>query len=354
MKQVVVLDGFAVRQEGKGVSRALLNILPRLVDRGAFDYRVLATREGSHLLEVPSSIIEIVSPQPSSYWEQLTLPRVARELAASTLYTLRECGPLWGPRAVVHITEVPEMHASWSGLKEVARSTYERVVFPRSVRRAATVLAISKATAMSVEKYLGMDPGHIEVAHLGVDRAFFTGERGGQRTFIFHLGSSDPRDNTLGVVAAYEQLKREKGNVPELVVAGPLGSIDAEISGRKPTCVQLRGRVSDQELADLLSSALFAVQPSKGEGFGLQPLEAMAAGAPVIALDNPAAREVVGDDALLAPSSSVRDLAYTMARLIEDDALRAELSRRGQNRAATFTWETTTENIEAALTRVVD
>ncbi len=101
------------------------------------------------------------------------------------------------------------------------------------------------------------------------------------------------------------------------------------------------GRVSDAELRALYAGASAFVFPSRYEGFGLPPLEAMALGAPVVCADAASLPEVVGDAALLFPAGDAVALAAALSRVLDDLALRERLSRAGRERAARFTWERT-------------
>ena len=86
---------------------------------------------------------------------------------------------------------------------------------------------------------------------------------------------------------------------------------------------------SDRDLDTLYRSALALVMPSRYEGFGFTPLEAMARECPVLASDIPAFREVSGSGALLVPLDEGR-WAESLPRLAGDEALRADLRERGR------------------------
>ena len=102
--------------------------------------------------------------------------------------------------------------------------------------------------------------------------------------------------------------------------------------------VRFLGFVPDATLSALYRLASVFVFPSLYEGFGLPPLEAMAAGAPVITSNVSSLPEVVGDAALLIDPMDAGAIADAMARVLTDDALRASLIGRGHARVAAFSW----------------
>lgn len=359
-RSIVVLDAFDVRDDGKGVSRALVNIVPRLAARASDRraYVVLSTPEGARLLEglLPNQL-RIVPDTRGSLWEQVSLPWFARSVGAKLIYMLREVAPLVGPPYILHIPEDPEVR--WrreppKGTRERTRATYQRFLMRRSLSRASALLAISSATAQRMERQYGLVPGTISPVPLAVEERFLNAARKERGGFVFHLGSSDPRDNTVQVIRAYGELARQLQDPPELIVGGDLGSLEREALSVVPgvsagVSVRFLGRVSDESLGELYAGALVCVQPASDEGFGLQPLEAMATGAAVIVLDTPAVREVVGDAADVLPSLSPQVLATHLRLLIESQDRRRELGRRARLRAATFRWDRTVDQIESAI-----
>jgi len=105
--------------------------------------------------------------------------------------------------------------------------------------------------------------------------------------------------------------------------------------------VILTGYVPESDLPALYSSALCFVYPSYFEGFGLPPLEAMKCGAPVVVGNRTSLPEVVGDAGLTVDPFDVDAIAGAIRRLLNDSALRAELSQKGEERASAFTWRET-------------
>ena len=111
------------------------------------------------------------------------------------------------------------------------------------------------------------------------------------------------------------------------------------------------GYVQDEELVTLLHHATAFAYPSVYEGFGLPPVEAMAAGVPALVSDIPVMREIVGDAALRLPPHDPAAWAQGIERVASDPSLRADLVERGRRQVAGYTWERSARQVLAALER---
>jgi alpha-1,3-rhamnosyl/mannosyltransferase len=175
--------------------------------------------------------------------------------------------------------------------------------------------------------------------------------RGG---FVVAVGNVSTRKNLVTVVRAVAAA--DPGLV--LVLAGRPHSgsavVEAEIErlglGDR---VRRLGFVADDELPVLLQAARGLVHPSVDEGFGFPPLEAMAAGVPVVASGAGSIPEIVGEAGVLLDPADVDGWAGALARLVVDDDWRAELVERGRRRAEGFTWSRTATETLAVYERAV-
>jgi glycosyltransferase involved in cell wall biosynthesis len=136
-----------------------------------------------------------------------------------------------------------------------------------------------------------------------------------------------------------------------LVLAGGYGwgsrALVRRIEGLAAAGVRCLGRVTPEHLLRLYQGATVFVYPSLYEGFGLPPLEAMACGVPTVVADAASLPEVVGDAGIKVPPGDAAGLAAALADLLADPERRAELARRGPERARPFRWETAAERMEA-------
>ena len=130
----------------------------------------------------------------------------------------------------------------------------------------------------------------------------------------------------------------------ELVVIGP-------VPGALPPSTRCVVEASESELRRWVAGARALVVPSRSEGFGYPPLEAMAAGVPVLTTDAGSLPEVVGEAALVVPSKDPAALAAGLRRIVQDDELRARLVHAGHQRAKQFDPATVAKRVLDVLLR---
>lgn len=217
----------------------------------------------------------------------------------------------------------------------------------RAVAEGAIVHTPSEAMAEEVRDAFAVEPERVRAVHNGVD-APAPGDAGrgrglaGAAEYVLALGTIEPRKDHVTLVRAFTRIAEMRPAL-HLVIAGSAGwgadavrdAISASSAGAR---IHLPGYVDAAERADLLAGARALVYPSRYEGFGLPPLEAMSAGVPVIATDLPALREVLGDAALIVPAADADVLAGAIEAILDDDALRSRLVAAGKRRASVFSW----------------
>jgi glycosyltransferase involved in cell wall biosynthesis len=174
--------------------------------------------------------------------------------------------------------------------------------------------------------------------------------------YAFYLGGFDLRKNVPLLLQAWrtasDALFSETGERPLLAIGGSVpvpGGVNPDVSGEAERLdmvgpgapLRFLGRVSEVDKPLLMAAARLFVYPSAYEGFGLDPLEAMSVGCPVISSSGGSLQEVVGDAGLLVPAGDEEALVKAIVCAWQDPALRASLSRKGRERARRFTWQRT-------------
>lgn len=221
-----------------------------------------------------------------------------------------------------------------------------RELVPWSIRRAAAVITPTSAIAEEVMERYGAPEGKMVVTPEGVAEVFFgasplsdtvLGKMGIPGPYAVAVGTIEPRKNLRRLLTAWEGagLAHEGWR---LLLAGPKGW-GPELPATDG--VILTGWVGDETLPGLYAGASIFCYPSLYEGFGLPPLEAMATGVPVLAGAYSAARETLGDAALIVDPLDPAALQAGLERLAGSAAERRALSVAGKARAAAFTWDRT-------------
>jgi glycosyltransferase involved in cell wall biosynthesis len=216
-----------------------------------------------------------------------------------------------------------------------------RDLVPWSVRRAAKVLVPTEAVAHELAERLGVSQAKIVVTPEGVAPVFFgaapladgaLAARGIRPPFAVAVGTIEPRKNLATLLEAWRRAGLDGWT---LVLAGPRGW-GPELP-QTPGVVPI-GWVGDETLPGLLAAAEVFCYPSSYEGFGLPPLEAMAAGTPALVGRYSAAEEVLGDAAWLVDPADAEGFAEGLRMLATDESARRSRAIAGKARAAEFTW----------------
>ena len=232
----------------------------------------------------------------------------------------------------------------WAVRPDSAAALRERL--DRTLLEADLLLTPSEAVRRELVE-IGVSPGRVRAIHHGTglvaDDATGPAPARTPRRYALHVGTLEPRKNVATLLAAWRRLRARRADPPPLVLCGGFGwkarTLRREIADaeREGWVVHL-GYVSAAELAALYRGAELVALPSFYEGFGLPAVEALRAGAPLIASDLPVLREVAGEAALYAPPDRPDLWADGIAALLEDGNLRETLRKKGCERAGLFDW----------------
>jgi glycosyltransferase involved in cell wall biosynthesis len=221
-----------------------------------------------------------------------------------------------------------------------------RELVPVSLRRATRVITPSHAIADELAEKCDYPREKISVTHEGVSEGFFAATPlpdtmlaglGIPGPFVMAVGTIEPRKNLRRLLEAWRLAQLGDHT---LVIAGPKGW-GPELPDTPG--VVLTGWVGDQVLPGLYAAADAFCYPSLYEGFGLPPVEAMAAGTPVVAGAYEAADEILGEAALIVDPLDPEALAAALNRAVTDRGWRAGARVAGRAKAAAYTWDATSK-----------
>jgi glycosyltransferase involved in cell wall biosynthesis len=274
----------------------------------------------------------------SQLWEQLILPWRARD---GLLLNLCNLAPILHGDKVLMLHDAqflfPDSSYPWR-----LRWGY-RLLTPLMARTSRMVVTVSEYSRQMLSLFGVAPRARIRVLHNGADHMLETPaqpavlERLGLSAgaYAVHIASPKAYKNSAVVFEAFEH--PTLADIP-LVLVGPPAT-DLQAAGLKPPPGALfAGRIDDEELRALYEGALCLLFPSRTEGFGLPPVEAMLLGCPAVTSPAGAIPEVCGDAVLYANVDAPAEWVAAVDALNTDRVLRDAKVAAGRGRAAAFSW----------------
>lgn len=358
MVMKVALDVSAVPEHLAGAGRYTYELARRLPSTGVSTTLVSRKNDGARWRAwSPNAAVAPIVPAgrvPRLLFEAVSLgmSTAAREVDVwhGPHYTMPRRGTTATAVTIHDLTFFtnPEWH-------EKSKAVFFRRAITYAASHANVLISVSDFTAKQIDELL---PGHapVVVAPHGVDLTHFSPDvsddveilRAHQLPvdvpYVFFLGTVEPRKGLDVLLAAFDTLSRAEPRA-ELWLAGQSGwglqHLDAEIAGH-PAASRIRrlGFIGDEMLPALFRQSRVVAYPSRGEGFGLPVLEALACGAFVVTTKDTVMADVAGSAASLVDAGDATALAYELSRILAgDDAARVAHATLARARAELFTWD---------------
>lgn len=357
----IAIDVRMINSSGIGVY--LKNILPRLITEeiSAKYYLMGRPDEIQRFPWAKGGNVEIIDINSPIYSVSEQLELGLKIPAAVKLF--------WAPHynvpllyrgrlvATVHDVSHLAMPQFVSGLHKRA---YARFMFAGLIRRASSIICVSRFTMDELVKYTGAPAAKIFPIHNGCAAKWFSLKAKTPpypKPFLLFVGNVKPHKNLRALIKAFGLVKDSINH--DLVIVGKkdgfiTGDNDALLGGQAMgERVVFTGEISDQLLEQYFTHATGLVFPSLYEGFGLPLVEAMACGCPVIASRAASMPEVCGDAAVYCDPCSAPDIADKILMLTRSDLLPRALSIKGRERARLFRWEKCVSHTAEVLRRAL-
>lgn len=235
-------------------------------------------------------------------------------------------------------------HLVWDDYRQsLPKRFYADFMFKQLAKRADKIVCVSDFTRQEALRLTNVTQDKMAVIHNGVDDAWraIDAKPDVEKPYLLFIGNVKPHKNLWRLLEAYQQTDIAQ----RLVIVGKRDGFihgDAQVALLAESMgerIHFTGAVDDPTLHHWMTGATALLMPSLYEGFGLPPLEAMAAGVPVVCSDATSLPEVCGDAALMMNGMDVADMAAKVTRIASDEHLRAELIAKGKTRAQDFSWD---------------
>lgn len=287
-----------------------------------------------------------VSAPVYSLREQWFLSRLSSQI--DCLHSPHYNAPLiWKRKLIVTIHDLIHIHFPEFS-PSLAAKIYAKTIFPRVVRRADRIVAVSEFTKSDLIETFRVKPDKITVIYHGVDKALtksgMKNNPSQEPPYFLYVGLIKAHKNLGIMIEAFRRWKKNKKSEARLKIIGRadmkqkivrnwLREIEAEPD------ISWTGEVSEEALKMAYLNARALVFPSLYEGFGFPLIEAMASGIPILASRAASIPEVVGPQAALYfDPHLVTELEQCLDRIYGDETLRQSLIAEGQKRLPLFDW----------------
>lgn len=294
-------------------------------------------------------------------WEQWTGPGVARRHQVDLLHVPHFASPFFTRSMPVVVTIHDVIPLRLPLYRASARARVYSTVVARAAQRATMVITVSQHAKQDMIDALKIPAERIRVTYEAAgeeytplkDEAKLAAVRahyGITGRYVFYLGGLDARKNVPQLVRAFAQLLQRLDDPGlQLFISGNPGKLGSPLfPDPRPVAAELGVSerilfrfVEDEDKAAIYSGADVFVFPSLYEGFGLDPLEAMSCGTPVICSNRTSLPEIVGDAAISIDPDDLPGMAEAMYRVLTNLQLSEDLRIRGLQRAQQFTWHKT-------------
>jgi glycosyltransferase involved in cell wall biosynthesis len=336
-----------------GVSRYAASLIAALDEvapaNGDLSFDLLTTPYAAGRLRPDNLNVRIVrtfgkarSGPPRILGEQIA----ALHSSVDLLHFFDLSGPLLRPsrRFVTTVHDAGPAHGH-----QRRRHSYKRLVQPWALRHAAAAVAVSAFARDEAVRLLGAREDSVTVIRSGPglpSPPVVAPNAGEHRDYFLYVGELTTHKNLVFLIDAFEAA----GLQHRLVLAGRRREGFDQIRARidavaSPARVDVLEDVDDARLEQLYGGALAVVLPSRYEGFGFTPLEAMARGCPVVASDIPALREIVGEAALLCAVDDRAAWIDALRKVSGDGTLREDLRARGRQCVEQYSWHRTAQEL---------
>lgn len=303
------------------------------------------------------------SPYP--LWEQWILPAAVRKYKIDVLHCTANTAPVFSPARLIttlhDIIYLEKIEINKGTLYQRVGNLYRRWNVPLAAKKSKLICTVSDYERERIIDRLKVSPEKVVTVYNGVGEHFKkitdTNILNSLRqkyklpeNYILFLGNPAPKKNVHGLLQALAILKKENKLtlpvvIPDLSRQYILQLLQDLDEGNLIADIVACGYIPNTDLPGIYSAATVFLYPSLRESFGIPILEAMACGVPVVTSNTSSMPEVAGNAALLADPLNPDSIAEKINELLTNTTLRETLITKGHERAQSFSWENTAQQV---------
>lgn len=298
-------------------------------------------------------------------WFELQIPRILKKYKADLFFSpdgYLSLNTKVNQLAAIHDINFVHRPQDLPWLK----AKYYNYFFPRFARIAQRIVTVSSFSKKDIHQTYHIAHNKIDVVYNGVNTLYTPTADGNKKLtkakytkgndYFLFIGSLHPRKNIVGLLQAFDEFRTlAESDVKLMIVGGSMfktGEIEQTYQAmRYKGEVVFTGRISSEELHQILGASLALTFVPFFEGFGIPVIEAMSAGIPVISSNTTSLPEVGGDAVLYVDPFDVNQLAQAMVRIHQDGQLRQSLIEAGFRQKEKFSWDKTAHLLWESITR---
>jgi len=359
------------RNKKHGMDMVALELIRNLQDIDhENEYIVFVKPDSDHCLKNTGNfrIVELKGgPYPA--WEQFALPKAAKEAGCDILHCTSNTAPVCTKiplvvtlHDIIYLESIAIFKKAGTWYQKFG-NMYRRYVVPRVIKKAKKIITVSNFEKNRIGNFFGWpeDDNRLVAVYNGVSGHFVRLEDHNelQRVklkyqlpdeFFFHLGNTDPKKNTKGVLKAYSDFLKQSGVRIPLVMLdfdnNELTRILNEIGDKNlKENIILTGYVINTDLPAIYTLSSIFLYPSLRESFGIPMLEAMRCGTPVITSNTSSMPEISGGAALIVDPYNPAEITEAIKSLQNNETLRQKIIEKGYQQAAKFSWKAMAEDV---------
>lgn len=306
-------------------------------------------------------IIKLACP---SYplWEQIALPYAVSKLKPDVLHCTSNTAPLICPAPLIltlhDIIFLEKRQSSNRSWYQEMGWYYRRIIVPHILSKCKKIITVSQFERNHICNTLHLPNELLTHVYNGYNIHFTLNKKNiviinkyiQSEGYLFFLGNTDPKKNTVGVLKAYDLYLQQSTHKRPLLIADLKKEFIENIL-LKENLEKIRsklvfpGYIPNKDLAALYNGAFAFLYPSLRESFGIPILEAMACGTPIITGNSSAMPEIAGKNALLVNPTEIQEIANSILQLEQDKDLYLKQVNYGLKRVKLFSWKSTAESL---------